>query len=77
MTQSAASGSSVFSMDSRNVVGIVHDGFDGAKVTIALPSSLLSVALFVVHKAGISIFRIAVQVTVRVSFHCQGKAELK
>jgi hypothetical protein len=77
MTQSAASGSSVFSTDSRNTPGIVHDDFDGANVTIALPSSLSSGALFVVLQVDISIFLIAVQVTVGTSFHCQGKMEFE
>jgi hypothetical protein len=77
MTQRAASGSSVFSTDSRNVVGFVHAGFDGANVTIALPSSLISAALFVVLQAGISIALFAVQITVGASFHCQGRMELE
>jgi hypothetical protein len=76
MTQSAASGSSVFSTGSRNVVEIVLAGFDGTNVTFALPSSLNSAALIVVLQGDISIFLIAVQVTVRVSFHSQRNMEL-
>jgi hypothetical protein len=57
-------------------VGIVHAGFDGANLIIALPPSLISVALFVVLQARISVFLIAEQVTVGASFHCQGKMEL-
>ena len=45
MTQSAASGSSAFSTDSRNVVGIGQIGFDGTNVTVALPSPLISAAV--------------------------------
>jgi hypothetical protein len=76
MTQSAASGSSVFSTDSRNALGIVHAGLDGTNVTIALPSSRISPALFVVLQVGISMFLIAVQVAVGSSFHFQDKMEL-
>jgi hypothetical protein len=76
MTQSAASGSSVFSTDTRNVVGIVHAGFNGTKVTIAFPSSLISAAPFVALPVGISIVLTAIQVTGRGSFHCHGKMEL-
>jgi hypothetical protein len=76
MTQSAGSGSSVFSTDSQSVGGIVHARFDGANLTIALPSSLISAARFVVLQVGISVFLIAEQVRVGASFHCQGKVEL-
>jgi hypothetical protein len=76
MAQSTESGSSVFSTDSRNVVGIVHAGFDGTQVTVASPPSLISAAVFVVLQVGNSVFLIAEQVTVGASFHCQGKMEL-
>jgi hypothetical protein len=78
MTQSAASGSSVFSTSSGNVMGIVQGGFDLANVTIALLSSLISAALFVVLQVDVSIILIAVHyILIGGTFiHCQGKMEL-
>jgi len=72
MTQSAASGWSESSTDSRKAVGIEHAGLDGTNVTIALPPSLISAPLFVALQVGISIFLVAVRVAVGSSFHCQG-----
>jgi hypothetical protein len=58
------------------VVEILLAGLDATKVTIALPSSLISAALIVVLQGDISIFLIAVQVTVGANFHCQRNMEL-
>jgi hypothetical protein len=76
MAQSAASGSRVFSTHSRNVAGIVRAGFDGTNVTSALPSSLISAAIFEVLQVGASIFLSGVRVTLGTSFNCQSKMEL-
>jgi hypothetical protein len=45
MTQGGASGSPVFLTDNPTVVGIVHAGFPGTNITIAIPSSLIEVGL--------------------------------
>ncbi len=45
MSQEGASGSPIFLNDRPTVVGMVHAGFPGTNVTIAIPSTLLSQAL--------------------------------
>lgn len=45
MSQGGASGSPIFLTNRPTVVGMVHAGFPGANVTIAIPSNLISQAL--------------------------------
>jgi len=45
MTQGGESGSPIFLTDSPIVIGLLHAGFNGANITLGLPSTMLSDAL--------------------------------
>ena len=51
MTQGGASGSPIFLTDSPTVVGILHAGFPGTNITIAVPSAILAGGLAEVLKS--------------------------